>query len=422
MPWSDVDLSELAGGPPASRGLMGYVTSLGGQGPTARVVYVSEAHVHELSLVSGGQWGHADLTDLAGGPNASGEPMGYATSLGGQGPAARVVYWGADAHVHELSLVSGGQWGHADLTDLAGGPNASGEPMGYATSLGGQGPAARVVYWGADAHVHELSLVSGGQWGHADLTDLAGGPASSLSGGWADLRGYTTSMGGQGPTARVVYVSDGHVHELSLVSGGRWGDADLTGLAGGPRFGGTHLSAYNTDLSGQGPAARILYGAGNVGGTHELSLVSGGQWSHADLTELAGAADGHGSMGYATSLSDQGPTARVVYVSDGHVHELSMVSGGQWGHTDLTDLAGGPNIGGALVPAVLMGYATDLGGQGSTARVIYLAGDGHVHELSLVAPSPSTFSGSGSGTVAPPPGAGGGSSGGGGSGGAGGPG
>ena len=110
-------------------------------------------------------WSDADLTAIAGGPDVSGSPVGYTTTdLGGQGPAARVVYmgprdWEGIRHVHELSLVSGGNWSHTDITAIAGGPAPFGAAMGYATDLGSQGPAARVLYSSEDRHIHELSMV-----------------------------------------------------------------------------------------------------------------------------------------------------------------------------------------------------------------------------------------------------------------------
>jgi V8-like Glu-specific endopeptidase len=101
-----------------------------------------------------------------------GEPSGYYTPLY---EAARVVYRGVDGHVHELYLTAGqgGQWGHADLSALAGGPAAAGEPVGYYTPLY---EAVRVVYRGVDGHAHELYLTPGqnGQWAHADLSALVG--------------------------------------------------------------------------------------------------------------------------------------------------------------------------------------------------------------------------------------------------------
>jgi hypothetical protein len=111
MSWSDVDLTALADAPPASGGVMGYATNLPGQGPVARVLYWNEDdnHAHELSTADGNNWSHADLTDQAHAPEVALRPMGYVTSLAGQGPVARVVYLGmADDYVHELSTSDGG--------------------------------------------------------------------------------------------------------------------------------------------------------------------------------------------------------------------------------------------------------------------------------------------------------------------------
>lgn len=102
-------------------------------------------------------WKHGDLTAQTRAPTAAGSLMGYTTNLGGQGPVARVLYWGSDdRNVHELSLSGGGRWKHTDVTTQAHAPIATGSLMGYTTSLGGQGPVARVVFLGEDQHVHEL--------------------------------------------------------------------------------------------------------------------------------------------------------------------------------------------------------------------------------------------------------------------------
>ena len=161
MPWKHGDLTAQTRAPTAAGSLMGYTTSLGGQGPVARVVFLGhdDQHVHEFSLSGGGRWKHTDLTAQAHAPTAFlGSPAaGYTTSLDGQGPVARVLYWGySDAKVRELSLTGGGRWKHTDLTAQAHAPTTTGSLMGYTTSLGGQGPVARVVFLGEDQHVHEL--------------------------------------------------------------------------------------------------------------------------------------------------------------------------------------------------------------------------------------------------------------------------
>ena len=53
MSWSDADLTALADAPPASGWVMGYVTSLAGQDPVARVLYrATDNHIHEFSTSS----------------------------------------------------------------------------------------------------------------------------------------------------------------------------------------------------------------------------------------------------------------------------------------------------------------------------------------------------------------------------------
>jgi hypothetical protein len=221
MRWSRADLTSVAGGSDAGGFPVGYTTSLGGEGPAARVVYRgADGHVHQLKSTGGGTWSHADLTAAAGAPlgqPVNSTPMAYTTSLAGEGPAARVVYQIREKRVHELCKVGAGAWSHSVLSVIAGAPAADSAPTGYATNLGGEGPAARVVYRGTDGHVHELCKVGGGDWSHTDLTAAAG--ATDAQGvPLVSSMGYATSLDGQGPTARVVYTGpDRHLHELSTV-------------------------------------------------------------------------------------------------------------------------------------------------------------------------------------------------------------
>lgn len=390
MSWSDVDLTALADAPPASGGGMGYVTDLPGQDPVARVLYWNEDdnHAHELSTADGKHWSHADLTDLAHAPEVALRPMGYVTSLAGQGPVARVVYLGmADEYVHELSTSDGGHWSHANLTDLARAPATTSLAKGYTTSFAGQGPVARVAYQGRDdEHVHELSSSDGSHWSHTDLTDLTHAPrALGVSGG------FITSLAGQEPVARLVHMGrpGRHIQELSTSGGGHWSHADLTAIAGAPVTDDLPMG-YATRLAGQGPVVRVIYLASDPfsqreEGVHELSTSDGRHWSHANLTDLAdaplsaGGSTGGPPQGYTTSLAGQTAMARVLYLGghDRRIHELSTPDGGHWSHADLTDLADGPPADGWP-----MAYTTSLAGQGPVARVLYPATDNHIHEFS----------------------------------------
>ena len=67
-----------------------------------------------------------------------------------------MVYRGEDERIHELSLPrTGPPWELADLTELTGAPEAAGDPAAYLTDFD---DTARVVYRGADEHIHELWL------------------------------------------------------------------------------------------------------------------------------------------------------------------------------------------------------------------------------------------------------------------------
>ena len=62
-------------------------------------------------------------------------------------------------------------------------------------------------------------------------------------------------------------------------------------------------------------------------------------WSAGDLTAITAAPAGTGDPSPYVTLIDQTP--RVVYLAaDGHVHELSLPPGSGWSHGDLSDLSG----------------------------------------------------------------------------------
>jgi hypothetical protein len=315
--WKRADLTNQAGGPDANFATFAYVTPFNGS-QAARVIYCArDAHIHELRLESGGDWKKADLSALAGSADADGRPCAYLTAFDGRS-TARVVYGGKDSHIHEVRLEPGQQWAGADLTQRASAPNAAGPPWGYVTHLDGSS-TARVIYRSQDGHIWELRLESDGPWKRADLTHEAG-----ASGSAGDPVAYATKLGGSS-TARVVFRSaDGHIHEVRLEGGDGWKQADLTHQANAPAAAGDPFP-YVTSFNG-GETARVLY-RGQDGHVHELRLEQGGQWKHADLTSQAGgapAATGR-SYAYVTDIGRQ--TARVLYrAQDSHIHELRLES------------------------------------------------------------------------------------------------
>ena len=74
-------------------------------------------------------------------------------------------------------------------------------------------PRSAVVIGGATALVLAASTTAmAASWSGADLTAIAGAPAAA-----GNPAGYTTDLTGQGPVARVVYkTTSGHIEELSV--------------------------------------------------------------------------------------------------------------------------------------------------------------------------------------------------------------
>jgi hypothetical protein len=316
----------------------GYITNLDNQGAVARIIYKSGGHVQELSFGSDHNWRWADLNDITGAPAVADNaiPVGYQSNLCGQGPVARVIYRSADNHIQELSVSAKFAWRRAnpDLTSRTGAvPAVNAFPIGYTTNLAGQGPVARVVYESADHHIHELSLPSDCQWHRAvpDLTTKTGAPTVNNG-----IHAYVTDLTGQGQVARVVYTSsDNHVQELSVGSDHTWRNADLSARAlwpiPPPPLGKIPAAefpvGYTTNLSGQGPVARVVFRAYSTGHVWELSVGSDNTWRGADLTNLTGGMPPASvePFGYATNLNGQGPAARVVFRDGfGDIRELSV--------------------------------------------------------------------------------------------------
>src|SRR5437588_2954851 len=228
-------------------------------------------------------------------------------------------------------------------------------------------------------------------------------------------------------TSHIAYeTGDNHIHEMVIGQKGRWIDDDITRVAGGPELedailagsswpdGQTQQIAYTSAMDANGhiyelvryqdrpwsfedimrqpigaaPAdgfslvsysfraagtKHIVY-SGRDGHLHELSAGVTGLWKYTDLTQATGAplADNPLLAAYAW---EAGKTKQVVYVSgDGHIHELVSGLDGAWRHTDLTSASGAPLAG----EAALAGYAWEAGG---TKQVVYTGADGDVYEL-----------------------------------------
>src|SRR5258707_1220056 len=176
------------------------------EGRCKQISFISQDHhIHEFCVSNGGTWQHADLTMLASAPLAHRRFLiGFAWPEGG---TKQVAYVGPDHHVHELVVGIGGMWQYTDLSALTSAARAVDLMVGYEWA---ESRCKQVAFVGEDSHIHELCLVAGNQWMHADLSTITNAPPATDI-----LAGYAWP----GHSKQVAYVGqDGHIHELYVVA------------------------------------------------------------------------------------------------------------------------------------------------------------------------------------------------------------
>jgi hypothetical protein len=296
-------------------------------GHSKQVAYVGrDQHVHELFATVDEGWQHADLTAVS---QALVEDIVQMTGFSWQaGQSKQVVYVTASGGVRELFLSKGGHWGYGDLTGATGAPAASRK---FITAFAwGAGGSKQVCYVTNDGHIHELFVTVGGKWQHIDLTAVTGAPKAASP----YLAGYAWEQGG---TKQVAYVGeDGHIYELFVPNGGSWRYGNLTGSTKAPKPAHPYLNGYSWPSGG---SKQVTYLDKN-GHIHELWITKNANWQHIDLTSHTGAPPSYHPYinGYA---SDARKSKHIAYfAADWHIHELSVASGGSWGHEDVSAKTG----------------------------------------------------------------------------------
>lgn len=328
------------------------------EGQCKQIAYLSQDHhIHELSVSMGGAWQHTNLTQTCGAPPASSRFLvGFAWPEGG---TKQVAYLADDGHIHELWIHVQGDWQHTDVSALTGAPPAIRVSAGYSWA---EGHAKNLVFVGDDHHLHELSAEAGKPWRHVDLTAITNAP---LPGSYF-LVGYAFSAG---RSKQVTYVGqDGHLHELFVEAGGVWQHGDLTAMTAAPR-------AVDLMVGYEWPEARCKQVAfvGEDSHIHELCMIAGQEWQHADLHAITNAPPATNALaGYAWPA---GHSKHIAYIAqDGSLALLSVETGQSWQWTNLTEVAQAPST--AITS--LAGYAWPAG---ETQQVAYSGGDGEIYEL-----------------------------------------
>jgi hypothetical protein len=279
---------------------------------------------------------------------------------------AHIAYQTNDNHIREVVGEPGGRWRDIDVTRGAGGPALESAIMsGYAWTAGRTRQIAYVSPMDTNGHVHELVQLQDRPWSYEDLMrQPTGAPASD----GLTLIGYDWKTG---ETKQVVYTAlDGHIHELSAGRVGMWQHTNLTQVTASPPAEGSLLSAFGWEA---GRSKHVIYMSGD-GHIHELMLVAGGSWSHTDLTEQGGAplANGAALVGYGW---ERGGTRQVAYTGDdGDLYELVADVDNVWSFVDLMSLTSAPLPYGTA----LAGFGWETGG---TKQVVYVAENNHVQQL-----------------------------------------
>jgi len=294
-----------------------------------------------------------------------------------------LAYVGGNNHVYQLSWQNG-TWSQFDIFNEIqtnhhvmppfpkpgiGGPRGGSPLAAFAFEVY---HAAYVVYIDLNNRIQELQFA--GDWSLIDVfpnqtSDTAPRADSPLAAfSWEKQK-----------STHIIYISHdghdgqhGHVRELYWVWPGTrgWQMNDLSIHTGAmlPKQG-SPLAGYTFENQG---TEHVIYIAQD-NSIREL-YYSGGQWSSNDLSTTPGYVSPAANSPLACYVCEYENTQHVVYIGgDGDVHELYWSNG--WKHNDLTQMTGAPQ---PAANSALAGYAAEYE---KTEHVIYIGNDGDIQEL-----------------------------------------
>jgi hypothetical protein len=343
------------------------------------VIGVPDGDIHEILWVNNDFY-HYDLSAMAQGLSnwpaeyywdnapvatigSDGNPFGYWSGPEGNEPFVRRIActgpFALGTSIHELHMDGQAVWWRNNIGATPSPTVWYGRPFGFTDANG----VARVVYLGADGHIHQLSLIEGFGWFDDDLFAEVGNPFGVA------IHVPTAYVTDDGVT-RVIYIDvDYHIHELRNENG--WHDADLSQLTNAisAQIVGTPPFPYMTPGDG---AWRIVY-LGSDGQIQELVSYPGQPWVYNKLWSIQNQDPNvvNGALSGPHAYVSPNGTARVVYVGiDNHIHEFRLEPGG-WFHTDLNaDLVNGAPGVPADARTTPVGFVTPSG----ESCVVYLSG------------------------------------------------
>ncbi len=239
--------------------------------------------------------------------------------------------------------------------------------IGYEWPIDG---TKHIVYVTGDDHIHML-VEKGKRWIDTDITQSANAPTIPLD--VAIMTGYAWSAG---RTQQIDYVSPddsaGHIRELVQREGDAWSYEDIMSQpVSVPPADGTALVGY----SWQGNSTKHVVYTSADGHIHELSAGTVGQWQYTNITQKANApvAEGATLTAFAWEANE---TRHVAYISgDGHIHELIAGKDNNWQDTDVTERTHTPE---ASEDTPLIGY---IWATQNTKNLAYITDTGRIYAL-----------------------------------------
>jgi uncharacterized protein with PIN domain len=302
--WHHNPIGQIAGGPKAASDPMGYAWE---KDKTQHVIYrATDNDIYELWCRKG-KWGKSNLSNLTGAPKAAGNPFGYAWE---KDKSQHIVYRGQDNQIHEIwyrDQWGSNDWDHNPIGQKVGAPKAASDPMGYAWERDG---TQHVIYRGVDDQIHEI-WGRRGKWGYNSIGDLTGAPPAV-----GKPTGYAWEKDG---TQHIIYRSaNGHLNEIwyrDAWVGEDWHYKDMTAEANA-RIADSDPFGYSWEKD---KTQHVIYrGQDNL--IYELWYREKA-WQSNPIGRAVSAPLGVGNpIGYSW---ERDSTQHVIYKgSDGQIHEL----------------------------------------------------------------------------------------------------
>jgi RHS repeat-associated protein len=257
-------------------------------------------------------------------------------------------------------------WNTQDLTAVTGGrPGAPG-----ITSFAGNAASPQHVFYGdTNGHVHEQWADSTGSWHDQDITLALGAPVFSPCG---VLTSFAV-LGSSFPEHVIYTDANRHIQEQYSDANGQWHIRDITTASNAQTPSGCGVAGFSTPNSTSSEHLAFIDTNGHV---HEMTSDSIGNWHEQDNTAVNGTpAVTQSTIPVFFSGSTSFPEHLLYVDTNQHIREQYSDLTGVWRDRDVTTLAGGSNVL-AGQPAIAAFFDTT-----GSEQIFYVGADRDVHRL-----------------------------------------